>query len=495
MNLGEPKARSGRQAGGTGLGTGTEPVLVVDLDGTLLRSDLLMETALIFVREQPWRFLDPVNWLLQGKAALKRELADATNLDVAMLPYDETIVDFIRVERNRGRWIVLATASHRSLADRVAGELKLFDEVIATDGDGNLSAKAKRDVLVHAFGARGFDYVGNSSDDLPVWGAARHAYVANASSGVEAGARRLGNVARVFTSRHATLHDWARAIRVHQWLKNLLVLVPLFAAHLYTDGHRVLDALIAFLCFCLCSSSVYVLNDLFDLSDDRQHERKRSRPFAEGRLSIRSGLIVFPVLVVVALGLSLGLLPAKFALALGVYYGLSLAYSLSLKRHSVVDVMALAALYTLRVIAGAFAIGVALSFWLLAFSMFIFLSLALVKRYAELFQRRAEGRPQKAPGRGYHSADLEIIASLGAAAGYMSVMVLALYINDSHTAQLYRRPEVIWLACPLLLAWVSRLWMLAHRGQMHEDPVIYAVTDRWSLLSGALLAMIFWAAS
>jgi len=451
--------------------------------------------GLMFVRDQPLRLFAPLGWLLRGKATLKQELASATDVDVAVLPYDRAVIEFIEAERGRGRRVVLATASHRRLAERVAAHLLLFDEVIATDAERNLSAGTKRDVLVETFGEGGFDYAGNSHDDLPVWRAARHAYVVNPMPVVEQRARKLGNVVAVLRSDRATLGDWARALRVHQWLKNLLLFVPLFAAHRYTELPLVLDALLAFLCFCLCSSSVYILNDLLDLGDDRRHPSKRSRPFASGRLSIQSGLAVLPLLLVGAFALALWQLPLAFAGVLAAYYVLTLAYSLSLKQHMVIDVITLAALYTLRVVAGTVALALSLSFWLLAFSMFIFLSLALVKRYAELFDARAEGRLDKVRGRGYFHDDMEMVAALGAAAGYMAVMVLALYINDENTTRLYRHPEIIWLACPLLLAWVSRVWMLAHRGRMHEDPVIFAVQDRMSLAIGALVAVVFWAAT
>lgn len=472
-----------------------EPPLVVDLDGTLLRTDLLIETGLVFFRDQPHRFLAPLQWLARGKACLKHELANAAEIDVAVLPYDESVLGFLAREREEGRKTVLATASHRRLAEQVATHLGLFDDVIATDSERNLSSQTKRDLLVGRFGERGFDYVGNSHDDLPVWGAAREAYVVNASRSVERRARALGNVAAVIGSPRATLRDWTRALRLHQWLKNLLIFIPLLAAHQYTDWSSILDAALAFLAFGLCASSVYILNDLLDLRDDRHHARKRFRPFAAGRLPIQSGLVAFPLLLIAAFALGAWLLPISFLLGLGCYYALTLAYSLWLKRRMVVDVITLAALYTLRIIVGAVALAIPLSFWLLAFSMFLFLSLALVKRYAELFHVRAQSANDKARGRGYFAADLPMIASLGAASGYMAVMVLALYVNDAQTAQLYRHQKIIWLACPLLLTWISRVWMLAHRGEMNEDPVIFAVRDRLSLSIGALVALVFLAAT
>lgn len=471
-----------------------EPPLVIDLDGSLLRSDLLVETGLAFLREQPCRFLALLRWLAHGKAALKHELARATEVDVTALPYDRKVIEFVEHERARGRRVVLATASHRTLADRVADHLGLFDEVIATEAGRNLSAHTKRDVLVRSFGEQGFDYAGNSHDDLPVWGAARQAYVVNASPALERKARACGNVAGVLGSHPAAAREWVKALRLHQWLKNLLVFVPLLTAHRYTELALVADALIAFLCFGLCASSAYILNDLLDLQDDRRHDRKRSRPFAAGRLSIHSGLIACPLLLAAAMGLGVWQLPAAFAIGLATYYALTLAYSLVLKRYAVFDVITLAALYTLRIIAGALALGIPLSFWLLAFSMFMFLSLALVKRYAELFHVRSLNSGDKAHGRGYFTADLHMIASLGAAAGYMAVMVLALYINDARAAQLYRRQELIWIACPLLVTWISRVWMLAHRGAMNEDPLVFAIRDRISLGIGALVMLVFWAA-
>jgi 4-hydroxybenzoate polyprenyltransferase len=391
--------------------------------------------------------------------------------------------------------VVLATASHHLLAERIAQHLSLFDEVIATEGDRNLSAVEKRDALVQGYGEHGFDYVGNSRDDLPVWAAARQAYVVNASPGVERRARKIGNVAGVLGSGRASLRDWAKALRLHQWLKNLLVFVPLVAAHRYNELPLVLDAVLAFVCFGLCASSVYILNDLLDLRDDRHHSKKRLRPFASGRIPIESGLIAFPLLLATAFALAAWRLPLSFLGGLAAYWCLTVSYSMALKRHMVFDVITLAGLYTLRVVAGAIALGIPLSFWLLAFSMFMFLSLALAKRYAELFQSRANGNEGKARGRGYYPSDLQMIASLGAASGYMTVMVLALYINDGRIAQLYRHQEFIWLACPLLLTWVTRVWMLTQRGEMNEDPVIFAVRDRASLAIGAALALVFWAAT
>jgi 4-hydroxybenzoate polyprenyltransferase len=473
----------------------TYPPLVVDLDGTLLRSDLLLETTMAFVRSHPLQLFKLFGWLIHGKAALKQGLALATQLDVTVLPYDPAVIELIETERAGGRMIILATAAHDSLARRIAEHLQLFDLVWASDAERNLSADNKRDVLVAHYGEGGFDYMGNSRDDLSVWQASRKAIVVNPEAGVQSRAQAQGNVEQVIESNRASLKDWRKALRLHQWMKNALIFVPLLAAHQLNQPLQVLNGLLAFLFFGLCASSVYILNDLLDLTDDRHHQSKRNRPFACGRLSIRSGLVLVPLLLLGAFGGAALLLPWQFCAVLGAYYLLTLAYSLSLKRQMTLDVIVLAALYTSRILAGAAAFNLPLTFWILAFSMFMFLSLALVKRYAELREARLKDLKDKTRGRGYYPADLDMIASLGATSGHLAVMVLALYIHEGTTVALYSHPHVIWLACPLLLFWITRVWMLTHRGQMNDDPVVFAIRDRVSQLIGAMFALVFWIAA
>ncbi|ANI55863.1 hypothetical protein PDR5_41330 [Pseudomonas sp. DR 5-09] len=412
-----------------------------------------------------------------------------------MLPYDPTVIKLIELERANGRHIVLATASHVSLAQKIADHLQLFDTVEATNGSLNLSSHRKRDLLVEHYGNEGFDYVGNSHDDIAVWASARKAYVVNPERGVEKRAAAHGNVEEVIHSNTSSAKDWVKALRLHQWMKNILIFVPLLTAHQLTNMSLVLQGLLAFLFFGLCASSVYLLNDLLDLNDDRHHKSKRFRPFASGRLGILAGLLAFPLLLGIAFAGSALLLPWEFTATLVGYYILTLAYSLSMKRKMVVDVISLALLYTIRIIAGAFALGLDLTFWILAFSMFMFLSLALVKRYAELREAKHSGRTEKTRGRGYYPDDLEMISSLGASSGYLAVMVLAMYIHDPATTRLYAHPQIIWLACPILLFWISRIWMLTHRGKMHDDPVMFAVSDRTSIVAGALMGVVFWVAA
>ncbi|PZR43066.1 UbiA family prenyltransferase [Paraburkholderia fungorum] len=469
--------------------------LVVDLDGTLIRSDVLIESGFAFLKTAPHRFHEPLLWLArEGKSGLKARLATATNVDVAVLPYDAAVLEWLKAERKSGRTLILATASHERYAQAISAHLGLFDKTFASNENVNLSADKKRDKLVAEYGQKGFDYAGNSHDDIAVWQSADRAYVVNPSNGVERAARKIGNVERVIETRAPSAKTLAKSLRLHQWLKNLLIFVPLLAGHNLSSPDLAIAAIVAFLTFGLCASSVYLLNDLLDLEDDRHHPVKRRRPLASGALPLTWGLGLFPVLLVGSCAMAWLFLPWRFSAVLLGYYALTLAYSMFLKRQVMVDVVVLAMLYTIRIIAGTAAVGAQLTFWLLAFSMFIFLSLALVKRYAELHSMKERGLV-KTRGRGYVASDLSLISSLGTASGYLAVLVLALYIQDSKTAGMYRHPQVIWLACPLLLYWVSRTWIIAHRGLMHDDPIVFAARDRISLAVVALCGLVFWAAT
>lgn len=461
--------------------------LCVDLDGTLLKSDLLYESALALLARKPWLLLLLPLWLLRGKAGFKREIAARVELDAASLPYDERVIEALRQTQARPR--VLCTASDAKFARQVAEHVGLFELVLASENGVNLSGPSKAQALVERFGERGFDYMGNAAADLPVWARARLAWVVNASAAVRAQAARSAQVTRELPPAGGGARAWIKALRLHQWLKNLLVFLPLLASHRFFDSAAVADAVLAFAAFSLSASGVYLLNDLIDLDADRQHPRKRLRPFACGTLPLLHGLLAAPLLAALGLALALAVNPA-FACVLAGYYTMTLAYSLRLKRVVMVDVIALAGLYTVRIIGGAVAIGASLSFWLLAFSMFLFLSLAMLKRYTELKVVLGNGRSQ-ANGRGYAVDDLALIQSLGSAAGYLAVLVFALYINSPESLALYARPQVLWLICPLLLYWISHLWMTSHRGRMDDDPVVFAATDRASQvvigLSGLLV--------
>jgi len=461
--------------------------LCVDLDGTLISSDLLLESLLLLVKRNPlYLFLLPL-WLMRGKAVLKAEIAARVTLNPAALPYNRAFLEWLEAERRNGRSLWLCTAANAQLAAGVAAHVGLFDGVLASDRRTNLAGAAKASQLVEHFGEGGFDYCGNERRDLAIWQRARGAVIVHGGRQLEESAARHVPVLRAFPARVNTARAVLRALRPHQWAKNALILVPLLAAHRTGDVGSLAQALLAFVAFCLCASSVYVINDLLDLEADRAHPRKSRRPFAAGDLSLIAGFVLAPCLLSFAVALA-ALLPAKFQLVFASYYCLTLAYSFALKGRVLVDALVLAGLYTLRIIAGAAAVAVPLSFWLLLFAVFLFLSLAFVKRFAELDSLRRQQR-LRAVGRGYHVEDLPILQSLGTAAGYLSVLVLALYINSPDIEALYRRPKFIWMLCVLMLFWISRVWMQAQRGKMHDDPVVFALKDRVSLAVGVLAAV------
>lgn len=465
------------------------PPLCVDCDGTLVHTDLLHEACLRLLKTAPLLLFALPFWLLKGKWHLKCRLAEFVSIDASMLPYSEAVVSLIQAESNRGRRILLATASPERFAHEVSEHLGLFDDVIATTPGSNLSGPAKAAALVDRFGRQGFDYVGNSSDDVHVWREARQGILVDASERVRKAATACTTITDDIRKPNPGPIVYLKALRVHQWLKNLLVLVPLLAAHRLTEPATLLAAVSAMAAFSLCASSIYILNDLLDLPNDRRHPRKRERPFAAGHLSIVSGIALSAALLVATAAIAIWL-PPEFWLVLAGYLATTTLYSIWLKQMVVVDVLTLAALYTFRIIAGCAATGIAPSFWLLAFSLFLFLSLAVVKRYSELLA--LAGLPgSKTPGRGYRSEDLPLLLSIGTSSGYMAVLVLALYIDSADVGLLYRTPMILWLTIPLLLYWISRVWMKTQRGQMHDDPVVFAATDRISLIVALLIATIF----
>lgn len=464
--------------------------IAVDLDGTLVNSDLLVENLFLFLRLYPLRVFEVLLWLFKGKAYFKRRLAETVMPDASRLPYNTDLLHWLAEQKSKGARLILATASHTRIANSIAKHLGIFEATYGTE-DVNLSSENKRKMLVDRCGENGYEYVGNSTADLAVWRNASVIHIVNPERGVLAAARKLGpQVGKVFQNRPTYFRTLLKALRVHQWAKNFLLFVPLLASHEVTDVALLLNGLLAFAAFGACASSVYLLNDLLDLPDDRQHPTKCKRPLAAGTLPILHALVLIPGLLFVAFYVALAWLPIRFAIVLLAYYVLTLAYSLWLKRIVMVDVVILAMLYTVRVIAGTAALMLETTFWILAFCVFIFLSLAFVKRYTELQGIKQTGK-KKAAGRGYYPEDFELLASLGGASGYISVLVLALYINDAAFGTLYRSPEWMWAACPLLLFWLSRVWLLAHRGQMHDDPIVFALRDGVSRIIGAAFITVF----
>lgn len=467
--------------------------LLVDLDGSLIRTDTLHESAVLFIKNKPWMVFLLLIWYWQGKHILKQKLAEQTRLDVSLLPVRKDLLAYLEAEKNSGRVIILCTGSWQGIAQRFAELYPVFDSVMATDDQGNLTGKNKAKAAVERFGKQGFDYLGNEAKDLIVWREARRAVVVGDESLAEK-ARAVTEVERVFVAEKATLKTYMKAMRVHQWAKNLLLFVPLVVSHKLSNLPLFVDAIIAFVAFGLCASATYLFNDILDLEADRKHHSKCHRAVASGAVSIVRGVIVFFGLMALGLGLAVSL-NGYFVAALAIYLVITILYSFKLKKLHTVDVVVLASLFTIRVVAGAAAILVSVSFWLLSFSMFMFLSLAIVKRVSELIrsaevQDETQKQGSKISGRGYYASDIVILQSLGCSAGFMAVLVMAFYINSRDVITLYRHPEVLWLICPIIGYWVMRVWVMTARGEMNEDPISFAISDQNSWYSGLVIVAL-----
>jgi 4-hydroxybenzoate polyprenyltransferase len=481
-------------------------VLCVDLDGTLVKSDTLLDTVLVVARQRPLELVHIPGWITQGRAAFKQHLTKLVALDVEHLPYNKPLLEYLRVQYGEGREIYLATAADRELAERIAAYQGIFAGVLASDGALNLAGGNKLAAFRAKFGEN-FCYVGNAKPDVELLSACVAPMVANPDEALRAGMKRKGTVAAMqFEDRVPALRSWLKAIRLHQWAKNTLIFVPLLLAHqwhLRTFG----GAVTAFFSFGMCASATYIVNDLLDLEADRRHLSKRRRPFAAGDLSAIAGVGMVCLLLVGAVALALLLpvifnaLPGSSVLAhsyaflgwLGFYTVVTLSYSLYLKRKLLLDVFVLSGLYTVRIMAGSAATGIPMSPWLAGFGVFFFLSLAFVKRFSELESLRERG-VSVSNGRGYFVSDLEQLRALGTGAMYAAVVVLSIYINNPETNGLYAHPARLWMVVIVLLLWLSQVWMLASRGEMHDDPVVFAITDKRSLLLGVLMAAaILWA--
>lgn len=463
-----------------------KPVLVVDLDGTLLRSDILFETfwsAFGHSWKSPFR---AARALLTGKAALKRTLAQDSKVVVATLPYDPDVIAYVEKWRADGGRTALVTASDEHIAKDIAAHLGIFDEVYGSDGVRNLKGPNKAAFLTDHYPNTGYAYMGDAKADMPVWAVASHAITVNVPDALRKQVDTLSPVAEHLSTAPASFRPHLKALRPHQWLKNILVFVPMLAAHRY-DAATFLQSLVAFAAFSMIASAGYVFNDLLDLAADRAHPRKCRRPFASGDLPISHGTWLGAGLLAggFALAASLNLL---LFLTLLVYFGVTMAYSLDLKRRMVVDICTLAGLYTMRLAAGAVATGLVLSVWLMAFSIFFFLSLAAVKRQAELIDTDKRGK-LSASGRGYLVDDLPIMSQVAISAGFVSVLVMALYVNSPSVVSLYHYPEALWAVCLILLYWITRIVMITHRGWMDDDPVVFAAKDRISQVCGVAIVI------
>lgn len=457
--------------------------LVVDLDGTLIRSDMLLESAIRLIRKNPLYIFLMFVWLFESKQQLKIQIANRVEIPCGLLPYHTDLLEFLKEQFLKKRRLVLATASDIRYARQVAAHLGIFADVWGTEPERNLAGKEKAKVLVQAYGDKGFDYIGNATSDLQVWIHSRQAIAVNASLKLEQRVREMGILTAVYPRTLRQFKSFFKAIRIHQWVKNILIFVPLFVAHQWYQATAIYQGVLAFFAFSMCASAIYLINDLLDIDSDRAHLSKRNRPIASGNFSILNAVFLAFLLLGIGFGIAQRV-SMTFCLTLGVYLLITNAYSFYFKRIVMMDVLLLAFLYTIRVIAGAIAIRVEPSFWLLAFSMMIFTSLALIKRCAELKSLKSQEK-NAAHGRGYVVSDLPQLTSLGTSSGYGAVVILALYINSPDVARNYQNPKMLWLLCPLVLYWIGRMWIATGRGLMHDDPIVYAAKDRVSLMIGA----------
>jgi len=472
--------------------------LCVDLDGTLIKTDSLYELFLLLFKKNPLYCIIAISWLMKSKAHFKAEITKRVQLSAESLPYNEDVIEYIKAQ-DPTRKILLVTGSNKKVADEVAEHLGLFDEVIASDSKINLTGHNKKDHLVERFGSRddkdkkGFEYIGNEKTDIPVWKVAKKVSIVSQDNDFLKEVQSTFDNVQMFIAPKPSIKNYLKGIRIHQWVKNMLVFVPLFLDHRFNDGQAFVQVLLTFFGLSILASFTYIINDLLDLESDRLNKTKRKRPFASGLISIKQAGVMMAVLFVILIAI-LTQLSSSVVVVLMIYLAATLAYSFYLKRVAMLDVTMLAGLFSLRIIAGIVAIDSSWSFWLLAFSMFFFLSLAFAKRFSEIENLRREGR-EKASGRGYTIADLPMLNSSGVAAGYISILVVALYIDSEKVQQMYAHPEILWLICPPLLFWIGRIWLITGRGEMHEDPIVFAIKDKVSLLIVSLCGLILMGAT
>ena len=469
-----------------------QPTLYVDLDGTVIKTDLLFESILLLLKKNIFQTLLIPVWLLKGKANLKHQLSKRVHIPVELLPLNTEFHAYPKEEVERGRNIVLISASSQIPVRQVSDHLGLFIDAMGSDEDHSLKSKNKVTRILQLDPEGGFTYAGNSKDDIAVWSEASEVILVNCNRSLAKNLQHSSENIRQFDAPKSTLMKFWQAIRPHQWPKNALIFLPLILSHQLNQANLLLQACIAFMCFSFVASSVYLLNGMLDLNSDRQHPTKRRRPFASGDLSLAYGYMGAPLLLVLGFLVSLWL-PTEFIFLLLGYWLMTTLYSLLLKSLFLIDVLTLASLYTWRIVAGSAAISVVTTYYLLAFSFFLFLGLAMVKRYTEFLNLQNEGK-STIEGRGYAVENLQTLATIGGGSSLIAVAVFAFYINAPATTELYSNPLLLWSICPLLLYLLWRIWTLARRGKLDEDPVLFALTDRRSQFTAAVCGLIIWLA-
>jgi len=469
--------------------------LFVDLDGTLISTDTLLESLVLFIKKYPLKIFKIFLWLMQGKAMFKYNIAKAIIPQAKLLPYRKAVLDHLKKERDTGRKIYLLTAANQKIANSVAKHLGIFDGVFGSTKNLNLSGIEKVKTIKKDITTGQFDYIGNSREDLIVWEKANKKILVDTKNRIENKLSSKDNT-HILVNRKSmfSIKLLLRGMRLHQWSKNILLFLPILMAHQLTNTESILSVIWAFLSFSLCASSVYIFNDLLDVETDRKHPTKRNRPLASGAMSIITGIFLIVFLLCMGIGIAIVKLSTTFLFILFIYMISTTAYSLVLKQILLIDVIVLGGLYTLRVVAGSVASMVEVSSWLLVFSMFFFLSLAFMKRYADLILMK-KNKYKSIAGRGYSIADLDLVQKTGVTSGFVSILVLALYINSIHVIELYKSPILIWFTLPVLLYWLMRMWMVTNRGEMTDDPIIYAAKDKISYVSISIIIIIMFLAA
>jgi 4-hydroxybenzoate polyprenyltransferase len=452
--------------------------LCVDLDGTLIKTDSLHELFLRLVKKNPLYCFAVLFWLIKSKAFLKAKLVSLVQLPAEDLPYNQDVIEYIKSQSDN-REVILVTGCNENQAKSIAEYLNLFDEVVASDTSTNMTSHNKRDYLVERFGQGGYEYIGNERADKPVWNGAGQVSIVSRENSFLKSVRNNYVVKEEFILPTPSVRDYLKAIRIHQWVKNILVFVPFFLNQRFNDFEALTQLSITFLCLSLLASITYIINDLLDLDADRVNQYKSKRAFASCLISIKQASLIITILLVCLVALASTLSMSVIVLLL-IYLLTTLLYSFSLKAVAILDVIVLAGLFTIRILCGVVAIHADWSFWLLAFSMFFFLSLAFAKRFSELVNLESDGRT-KARGRGYYVEDRIMLKIFGITSGFISILVVALYINSQKVSQMYSQPEFLWLICPILMYWIGRVWLITGRGQMHEDPIVFAISDRISI--------------
>lgn len=461
-------------------------ILVCDLDGTLIKTDMLFESVFLLIKSNPLYILILPFWLIKGKQILKNEINKRVEITPNLLPFNQDVIEFIKNRKNSYEKVVLVSASNIEIVKKIGNYLNIFDEIHGSDNNTNLKGINKKNFLDLKYGENNYSYIGDSKADIVIWKSSNEKFIVNNSNSKKISQIKFDEI--IGEKSLSTLKLIFKEIRVYQWVKNLLIFIPALMAHI-TDIYIYKELFYSFFSFSLLASSVYVLNDLLDLNADREHPRKRKRPFASGNLSLLYGFILLPILIISSFSISIIYLPNNFTIVLLLYYIITNLYSFKLKRIEVIDIITLGVLYTIRIIAGGASINVEITPWLLAFSMFLFISLALLKRYTELLSMIQENK-QIAKGRAYSVDDIDIVRSFGTSSSYLAILVFALYVNSDQVKLLYSQPIYMWLVAVLLLYWITRIWFLAHRGKMTDDPIVFTGKDITSWLIGLIIGII-----